>query len=105
MANQNFIVASQTQSIFNSDVHHASTCILFGISDTMGFKVLDRVLRNSNVTHNVILQVKEPGRYNISWARLSYTTDDGQEQVWLNNHVFLITLKVVCISREVLLTS
>jgi len=46
----------------------------------------DRIPHNTNVTHTVILRPLSFGLYNISWARISYTSsDNGQEMVgcWL----------------------
>ena len=42
--------------------------------------VLDRV-SSSNVSHVVIVRPLEAGDYNISWAKLTYTSDDSKEIV------------------------
>ena len=51
--------------------------------------------RSSNVSHVVVVHPREAGAYNISWARLTYTSDDSQEIVRVtlysppNFHLFL----------------
>ena len=35
---------------------------------------------NTNLTHTVILRPLSYGLYNISWARISYTSSDGEQE-------------------------
>jgi translocon-associated protein subunit beta len=39
----------------------------------------DRIQSSSNVSHVVVVLPREAGAYNISWARLTYTSDESKE--------------------------
>ena len=48
---------------------------------------------NTNLTHTVILRPLSYGLYNISWARLSYSSADGEQETVRCECIIIKTLQ------------